>query len=433
MKKTILSLSILIYSFTGYSQDYSDGLFMVNEGNFGSFDGDLSFYDNETQTIYEDVFQTENPSEDGFDVLQDFEIFEDKAFFLSKGASDNKIAIVDVVDFILNTSIDLATAGPQSITRISDSKAYVSCANAPNLRILDIEDESMIGSVSSSIGSFSSQDYIAVYGTSAYIFMGDKLGVIDTDVDSASADIELIDAEVSCSGMQVIGDKLFVLTNSGWSGASSRIFRIDLTTNEVELNLDLSALGKARLLQNDASSLYFMVGSDVYKMGLEDDLAPTDTFTSSSYEDSWDLAYGKSFYVNANTDQIFIGSAEGFVSDATYEVLDLSDGSSISTLNASGGVGLNQFEGGLTVVGLNELKSIDFTFYPNPAKEFLMVEFLKEENLNYTLMSIDGSVVKAGSIFGSRERIDLVGLEKGIYILNLFSSELSASKKIIIQ
>lgn len=433
MKKTILSITLAISSLAVFSQNYSDGLYLVNEGNFGSFDGDISFFDNETQTLYENIFQTENPGEEGFDVLQDFEIFGGKAYFLSKGASDNQIAISNADDFSLTSTIDLATAGPQSITMISEDKAYVSCANAPNLRILDIDSESMIGSVGSSIGSFSSQDNIAIYGSTAFIFMGDKLGIIDTELDSAYSDIELPNAEVSCSGMVVSNDKLFVLSNSGWSGSSSRLFRIDLLTNEVELNLDLSTLGKAMLLQSDDSNVYFMIGNEVYQLAMDSDIIPSSSFATSSYEASWDLAYGKAFFVDINNSRIFIGSAEGFVEDGSYEVLDLNDGSSLSTGNLSGGIGLNQFHGGTTLLGLNNINDVEFSVYPIPAINNLTIELMQSEKVEYKIVNMDGRIVSEGQLLSSINNTYVGDLPKGMYILSIYSSNTQKSKRIVIQ
>ena len=143
--------------------------------------------------------------------------------------------------------------------------------NAPNLRVLDLENNEINGSVGSSIGSFNSQDYMAIDGNSAYIFMGDKLGVIDTDLDSAFSEILLADAEASSVGMLIEGNKLYVLTNSGWATEeTAHIYKIDLGTQTVDLSIDLSTLGLARLLQSDGNDLYFMVGADVYKMGLDE-------------------------------------------------------------------------------------------------------------------------------------------------------------------
>jgi len=432
MKKTILQFAIMLSSFSLFAQNYSNGLFLMNEGNFGTTNGDFSFLDYDSDILYEDVYQTENPSEEGFDVLQDFKLFDGSAFFLTKGATNEKLVIADASTFILTTTIDLDTAGPQSITMISESKAYVSCTNEPTLRILDLTGDSISGSVGSSVGSFSAQDYMVLHNSLAYIFMGDKLAIIDVELDSAYTEIPLPDAEVSCSGMLLMGSKLYVLTNSGWSGSESRLFRIDLGTATVEANIDLSTLGKARLLQSDGENLYFMIANEVYKMDTEDDIAPSTSFATSFYTDNWDLAYGKSFYVDANSQEIYIGSAEGFAANGSYEVLNLSDGSSLSTQNPSGGIGLSQFTVANISLGVNELEELTVFVYPQPAKEFITVEFTDDRSREITLLSSSGRKVRSVESGDRKVLVELNDLAAGIYILRIESTKGFYNKKILV-
>lgn len=434
MKKTVLQIMIVFSTLSGFSQNYSNGLFLVNEGNFGTPDGDISFYDSETDSLYSTVFQNANPGEDGFDILQDFEMYNSEAYFLTKSASNEKLVITNTSDFIVGNTIDLNGSGPQSITFVSDEKAYISCANAPNLRILDLEGDSIRGEVSSSVGSFYSQDYISVDGDKAYIFMGSSVGVIDIELDSAYTSILTPNAQSSCAGMMIANDKLFVLTNAGWSGDSSHLFRIDLETNSVELSLDLSSLGKARLLQSDGDNLYFMVVGDVYKMGLDEDLAPTTPFASSSYIDVWgDLAYGQSFLVDATTETIYIGSAEEYVGNSTYESIDLNDGSSLSTENPSGGPILNKFIAVSGTLGIRKIENLTFRVYPNPASSFVLIESEGSDEKKISLYTLNGKEVLAIKTNVSKYRMDLGDLPSGVFFIKVESKYGSATKKILIK
>jgi hypothetical protein len=432
MKKTILQFAMMLSSFSLIAQNYSNGLFLMNEGNFGTTNGDVSFLDYDSNTLYEDVFQTENTDEEGFDVLQDFKLYNGEAFFLSKSAANEKLVIADASTFVLSNTIDLNAAGPQSITMISESKAYISCSNAPNLRILDLGGDSISGSVTSSIGGFSSQDYISLVGNMAYIFMGDKLGIIDTELDSAYSEILLPNAEVSCSGMLVLGTKLFVLTNSGWSDSFARLFRIDLESGSVEATINLSSLGKARLLQSDGAFLYFMVTNEVYKMGVDDDLSPTTSFTTSSYSDNWDLTYGKSFYINADAQEIYIGSAEGFAADGSYEVLSLSDGTELSSANASGGIGLSKFLVYGSPLSVASFDEYSVSIYPIPANEFLNISFTDNQERRIVLMDGNGRILNRIESGDQLVRMELSDLSAGMYFIQIESTSGLYTEKVLI-
>lgn len=434
MKKTVLQIMIVFSTLSGFSQNYSNGLFLVNEGNFGTPDGDISFYDSETDSLYATVFQNANPNEEGFDILQDFEMYNDEAYFLTKGASDEKLVITNTSDFILGSTIDLDGAGPQSITFVSEDKAYISCANAPNLRILDLEANSINGEVTSSVGSFSSQDYISVDGDMAYVFTGSSIAIIDITIDSAYSSISTPDAQNSCAGMMIANDKLFVLTNAGWSGDSSRLFRVDLETNTVELSLDLSSLGKARLLQSDGDNLYFMVLGEIYKMDLEDDLVPLTPFATSSYTDVWgDLAYGQSFLVEASSQTIYIGSAEGYVGNSTYESIDLSDGSSLSTENPSGGPILNKFIAVSGTVGITELEKMDVSIYPNPTNAFVIIKSEGNDDTEISLFTMNGKLIQRVENISGQYRMDLGDLPSGVYFIRVESNTAVSTQKLLKQ
>lgn len=432
MKKTVPFLTIMLSAILGFSQNFTNGLYLGNEGNFGTPNGDISFYDLEADTLYEDVFQTANPGEDGFDVLQDFKIFDSRAYFLSKSSSDEKLTIANSNDFTFESTVILDGAGPQSITKIDENKAYISCANAPHIRILDLETATILGSVGSSIGSFYSQDHMAISGSNAYVFMGDSIGIVDTDLDSAYSAISTENAEVSCSGMFIENDKLFVLTNSGWSGDESRLFRIDVETNTLELDLDLSTLGKARLLQSDGDNLYFMVGNEVYKMAHSEEIAPSSSFATSSYSDAWDLAYGKAFLVDPSSNKIYIGSAEGFAADGTYEVLSLEDGSELSSSNPSGGIGLSMFLSQAGALSIQEVSPIEAKVYPNPARDKIMIETEGNELKRITLLDGNGRVIKKMESSNRSISLTIDEFEQGIYFLRIEMSNKVTTERIVI-
>ncbi len=71
--------------------------------------------------------------------------------------------------------------------------------------------------------------------------------------------------------------------------------------------------------------------------------------------------------------------------------------------------------------------------YPNPTSSSLQVEFLniREGNISYQLFSVDGKILKEGLLSDLDSTIDISGLEKGLYLLQLKVGKEVFSKTII--
>ncbi len=110
-------------------------------------------------------------------------------------------------------------------------------------------------------------------------------------------------------------------------------------------------------------------------------------------------------------------------------------------LAASHGRGLFTTEYELDVfVGEEEIKllSTDINIYPNPSSDLLMVSavFENAQSVIISISDLSGKKVfeKETTAFGQlNERIDITGLRKGFYLLNLKCNGLTESKKFMVQ
>lgn len=70
-----------------------------------------------------------------------------------------------------------------------------------------------------------------------------------------------------------------------------------------------------------------------------------------------------------------------------------------------------------TCTGINELNGNMFSIYPNPAKDYLLVEGIN--NTTYTLINILGEVVQSGNIADDSNSINISKLNQGVYFINI--------------
>ena len=93
-------------------------------------------------------------------------------------------------------------------------------------------------------------------------------------------------------------------------------------------------------------------------------------------------------------------------------------------------VAINQGEVCPIVAGLEE--SDLFKIYPNPASNFLNVESTLQQ-ASFKLIDLNGREVRTEDMIGGELRVDLTGLKRGVYILQVSGEDKLDKVKIRIQ
>lgn len=73
-------------------------------------------------------------------------------------------------------------------------------------------------------------------------------------------------------------------------------------------------------------------------------------------------------------------------------------------------------------VGISEKVLSNISFYPNPIKDQLYIDNLKED-VNYELISVNGALIKRGVLTSGSKALSLNDINTGIYFLQLRTSE----------
>lgn len=100
---------------------YKEGVFIVNEGPFGSGTGTVSHYNRGTRVLTNDIFQRVNLFPLG-NIVQSVNIFNEKGYIVVNNA--NKIEVVEDGTFKILGTITGVTQ-PRNILQINNDKAYV--------------------------------------------------------------------------------------------------------------------------------------------------------------------------------------------------------------------------------------------------------------------------------------------------------------------
>lgn len=230
------------------------GALIVNEGNFNSGNGSLSFYSYDSTKLFNDVFATANSRPLG-DVPNSVMCYSSYAYIPVNNSG--KIEVISKRTF---KSVGTITGliSPRNMAAVSEGKAYVTSMYSDSVTIVDLTRNKISGY----INIHKSSEAIVVIGNKVYISSwlgGNKIMVInsatDDVVDSISVGHEpesmVIDREY----------RLWVLCTGGWQKVyPPELYSIDAVTDKVYKKLVFSTEASPSCLRIDGTgqTLYYI-------------------------------------------------------------------------------------------------------------------------------------------------------------------------------
>lgn len=302
-------------------------VYIVNEGNFMAANSSVSLYDPGTNEVIENFFHSANNSVLG-DVAQSINFFNSSWYIVVNNS--NKIVVCD--KHMKQKAVISGLQSPRYITRVSNSKAYVSDLYANNIKVIDLNTNSVTGSINCAGWT---EQMIFLYGK---IFVTNLkrnyVYVIDVTNDLIKDSIE-----VGPNAGSIVSDKydkLWVLSAGNQSQAVlPTLRRIDPLTNQVQKTFEFSAAEiPGNLCINGSGDTLFFLNSGVYRMPVNGTALPASAFIPKG---------NKTFYglgVNPNDYCIYVSDALDYIQRANIYVFD-SNGSQKNVFKA--GINSNSF------------------------------------------------------------------------------------------
>ena len=340
MKKTILmALAICTTTLILAQSTKSYTLEVVAEGNFGTPNGDVyRVTSNGTNTVQAGPLFAQANSTVGIDVLQDYETFGNRAILISKGGGSQKIVIASYPGFVQQQII--TGFSPQSIVKVSNTTAYIGGAATSAVRKVDLVSGA-ITAINDPSGYITGSVSNMVYANgNVYVAYSNKLVKIDTVSSTTTASFTL--------GITSVSDILYDQTQQriwtlGKLSGTSALVKVEVNNNDfVNIPNTLTGFTNAAWLRQYHDSLFFLSSKKVYAVNKQSVVSNTVALYTSTLTGSWDFAYGKAFYVDPNSGDFVIGSANAFTGPSLYEIVDGHTFQQMAMGNVAG-KGVNEF------------------------------------------------------------------------------------------
>ena len=309
---------------------YENGILVMHEGNFFGGNASVSFVINDLSTVSNGIFNEVNQEALG-DTAQSMGFNGDLAYIVVNNSQT--VEVVNRYNFESLGTVDTDLLNPRYIA-FANGKGYVTnWGDGGNpvddfVAVINLEDYT----VESTIPVPEGPEWILANGNTLYVAhqggfnQNNIVSVIDATTNTLGTPITVADRPNS---MQLIGEELWVLSggNPAFTGneTAGQLDKINTTTNTVDDTFEFAVTEHPNYLSADGSTLYYLLGGEVYTLATTDTALPTSSIISGAF-----------FYdMTVNEGRLYGVDAKDFVSNGSLEVYDLSNNSLLESLEVS--------------------------------------------------------------------------------------------------
>lgn len=305
---------------------YDNGVLILNEGNFGTPNGSVSYVSNDLATFQNDIFKLVNTPMILGDVAQSMSFSNEKAFIVVNNS--NEVEVVNRYTFKSLGTITEKLQNPRYSVVVND-KLYVTNSISQAVTVYDAKTYAYITSIA--LGKTAEKIVAAngkIYVTNAAYGSGSEVTVINPSTNAVTKTITL---ENGINSIEENNGSVYVLAGTS---AKSKLFKIN-TSTDTATSFESTTVKNAINMDIDGDKIYYTQGTGVYAINLS---ATTfsDKALFSVKDSSWSTFYG----FGVIDGRIYSGDANAFTADGTVTVYS-STGTVLKTLTV--GVGPNGF------------------------------------------------------------------------------------------
>lgn len=307
---------------------YENGIFLSNEGNFGTPTASVSFISADL-SIENNIYSSNNSGAALGDVLQDIGVYGDNAYLILNNS--NKIEVVNRYTFKKVATVSDQVSQPRYIafannnyyvTNSSGASKYVNVYSAStNTFVKKIDLTSSGERIVEASGKIFVQN--ASFGS------GNTITIINPTSNTVESEVTVPNGNIQKTISA--GGNVYTIASTS---TNSYIYKLS-PTGIISSTITLTGFANANNLEADGSKLFFSSGAKIYSMDMSSTAVPTAPILTLT-DNSWSALYGFSVIDG----KIYISNANGFTADSTVEIYSTA-GTLLKTVTA--GRGTNGF------------------------------------------------------------------------------------------
>ena len=318
------------------SGEYADGVFIVNEGNFGKANGTVTHFSN-GEVATQDLFGVVNGGRALGDVVQSMTIDDNIGYIVVNNSK--RVEVVTASTFESLYTVD-GLVLPRYLT-VEDDFAYVtewvSFTEPGRVSVIDLKAHAVVEKIAVGTGAENIlEDEDLLYVSNSFT---NTVSVID--IESREV-IKTITVDFSPGELLKDGNgKIWVLCGGAYQANDGALVQLDPSKSRkpsdesvvktIELNMNVGVT-KATM-SHDQLQIFYFSGKNVYRFNVSDAEAPDEPFIEE--------AGASSFYgigIDHRTNILYVADDKGFASSGTVFRYELS-GDAIDTFTAGIGPG----------------------------------------------------------------------------------------------
>ncbi|WP_347374664.1 DUF5074 domain-containing protein [Aequorivita sp. Q41] len=424
--KSVFLLSMLLVNALGFTQDYTDGVLVLNEGLIGTENSSISYIKSDG-TLENNIFSSQNGGMPLGDTGQGMAFAATYAYVVLNYS--NEVKVINKTTFELVTTITDQMVYPRYIA-INDQKAYVTNWGDPGdvhddyIAVIDLITHSVIETISVVEGpeEIIYQDgklFVAHQG--GYGF-GNTISIIDT----ASYAVTPITVGDIPSSLKIDANYLYVLCsgNPDYSPneTSGKLVKIDLTNYQNSITYTFPGVEHPAFLGLDDMNIYYVLDANIYKMALSATALPTTPFINTS-SNNVQLPYG--FDKIDNT--FYLADGIDYVSNGKVFMFD--ESGNFTSEYTVGPLPNGFYKNQELTAGTTDLTAAKIVVYPNPTSGNFKLNSSK--NAEIIIYDVSGRLIKKAQYVNIP--ISLRGFKPGVYLVQIEMEGKVTTQKLLVQ
>lgn len=273
------------------SGEYSSGFFVINEGLFNFGNGELSFYNSNSKTFYDKVFQAANGFSPG-DVP--YSVCTDNSYLYFIINNSNKIWKLRRDNLKVSGQLDNIDS-PRWMC-IHENIAYVSSFTQPYLYVIDLTNFTISGHIFTgrpleNLMAVNNEIWGLHWSRYHSTLKNDKVIIINTETTSVTDSIN-VGIEPNSIVKDINGD-IWVLSSGGYmQDEKARIFCINPATHQIKKQMSFSLVSDypISLTSNQNGDTLYFLNKHLYAFPYTADFLPTISLVNGDHSNFYKIS-----------------------------------------------------------------------------------------------------------------------------------------------